>query len=107
MLTQEIDHTVHTTILSAADNSAPVPFLADETCANEAAQMKGERGGRYVETGLDIADIEAGGAGPNQEPINVQSGQIAQFGQAARGELAIHPSTYQKLGYITTMILVL
>ncbi len=93
MLAQELDDPVHTIVLSAASHRAPVFFLGNEACVNQPAQMKGERGGRYVETGLNIGDVEAGRSGANQEPINVQAGQIAQFGQAARSELAIHAST--------------
>jgi len=97
MLAQELDDPIHTIILSAASHRAPVFFLGNEACANQPAQMKGERGGRYVETGLNIGDVEAGRPGPNQEAINVQSGQIAQLGEAARGKLAIHVSTYRNL----------
>src|SRR5467141_1675236 len=97
MLAQELDDPIHTMILSAASHRAPVFFLGNEACADQPAQMKRERGGRHVETGLDIGDVEAGRSGANQEPINVQSGQIAQFGQAPRSKLAIHASTYRKL----------
>jgi hypothetical protein len=71
MLAQERDDRIHTMVLSAADYRAPGFFLRDEACANQPAQMKGESRGRYVETGLDIGDVEAGRSGPNQEPINV------------------------------------
>ena len=94
MLAQEFDDPVHAVVLSAADHGAPVFFLRDKACANQPAQMKGECGGRYVETGLDIGDVEAGRSGPDQEPINVQPGQIAQFGETARSELAIHAFTH-------------
>lgn len=79
MLAQELDDGINLMVLSAADHSAPDFFLRDQACANEAAQMKGERGSRYVETRLDIGDVEAGRSGPNQKPINIQPGQITQF----------------------------
>jgi hypothetical protein len=90
MLAQELDDSVHTIVLSAAVHGTPVFFLRDETCANQPAQMKGERRSRHVEASLDVGDIEATRSGPNEESINVEPGQIAQFGQAARGDSTIH-----------------
>ena len=107
MLAQELDDRVHAMVLGPADHRAARFFLRDEAGANQSAQMKGERRGRYVEAALDIGDVEAVQSGPNQEPINVQSGQIAQFGQATRSELAIHACIYGELDHITTINLVI
>ena len=74
MLAQELDDRVNLMVLRAADYCASGFFLRDKACANQPTQMKGERGGRHVETGLNIGDVEAGWPGPNQEAINVQSG---------------------------------
>ena len=74
----------------------PIFSCATRPAVNQPAQMKRERGGRHVKTGLDIGDVEAGRSGPNQKPIDIQPGQIAQFGQATRGELAVHAPAYRK-----------
>ena len=107
MLAQELHDRVHTVVLSATDHRAPNLLLRNEARADQPAQMKGERRGRYVETSLDICDVEAGRPGANQEPINVQPGQIAQFGQTTRSEFAIHAFKYSNEEGITTIILVL
>ena len=107
MFAQELDDPVDAIVLSATGHGASALFLGDEACANQPAQMKGERGRRYVETGLDIGDVEAGRSSPYQEPIDIQPGQIAQFGQATRRKFAIHASKYRNEKRITTTILVL
>ena len=84
MLAQELDDPVNTIVLSAANHRAPGFFLRHKASSNQPAQVEGQRGGRDVETGLNISDVKPRRSRPNQEPIDVQSGQIAQFGQAAR-----------------------
>ena len=77
-------------VLGPANNLPPDLFLRDEAATNQASQMKGQSRCRQVETGLYFADVEAWRAGPNEEPIDVQAGQVAQFGEAACGEFSVH-----------------
>ena len=77
MFSQERDNSVHLFVLSATDHRTAIFFLSNQACADKPAQMKGERGSRHVETGLDIGDAKAGWPGTNQQPINVQACQIA------------------------------
>lgn len=79
-------------VLGAANNLSPDLFLRDETGTNQASQMKGQSRCRQVETGLYFADVEPRRAGANEKPIDVQAGQVAQFGEAACGELSVHES---------------
>ena len=79
-------------VLGAANHLAPDLFLCNEAGANEASQMKGQRRCRQVEAGLYFADVEPRRTGANEKPIDVQAGQIAQFGEAACCELTVHGS---------------
>src|SRR5512144_2896613 len=83
MLPQEGDDGVDAVVLGAANHLPPDLFLRDEACTNQASQMKGQGRGRQVETGLYFADVEPRRAGANEKPIDVQAGQVAQFGEAA------------------------
>ena len=80
-------------VLGAANHLPPDLFLRNEACANQASQMKGQRRCRQVETGLYFPDVEPRRTSANEKPINVQAGQVAQFGEAACGEFSVHGSS--------------
>ncbi|HEY1876759.1 MAG TPA: hypothetical protein VGG66_04785 [Rhizomicrobium sp.] len=42
---------------------------------------------------MNFADVEASRAGPHQQAIDIEPGQIAQLGQTARGKFSIHVAT--------------
>ena len=94
-------------VLGAANHLAPDLFLCNEARANEASQMKGQSRCRQIETGLYLADVEPGRAGANEKPIDVEAGQVAQFGEAACSEFSVHRSSYRQGAEFTTIILVL
>src|SRR5882757_2558883 len=52
--------------------------------------MKGQGRRRHAETGLDVADLHAIQATPDQQPVDVQPGKVAQLRQALRSEFAVH-----------------
>src|SRR6266545_3962554 len=90
MLPQEPDNGVDAMVLGAANHLPPDLLLSDEACTNQASQMKGQRRCRQIETGLYFADVEPRRTGSDEKPVDVQAGQIAQFGEAACGELTVH-----------------
>jgi hypothetical protein len=92
MLPQELNNRVDAMVLGAANYLPPDLFLRDKACANQASQMKGQGRCRQVETGLYFANVEPRRSGSNEKPINIQAGQIAQFGEAACSELSVHGS---------------
>jgi hypothetical protein len=108
ILPQKFDDRIHAVVLSAADYRAPDLFLRNKACVNQPAQMKGQCRRRNVKAGLDVGNVESNWSGPNQKPVDVEPGQVAQLGQAARGEFSIHgTSHYSKLEAFTTIILVI
>ena len=95
-------------VLGAANNLSADLFLRDETGTNQTSQMKGQSRCRQVETGLNFADVEPRWAGANEKPIDIQASQVAQFGEAACGELSVHGALDTAWGKeFTTILLVL
>src|SRR5882724_718243 len=107
MFAQELHHSGELPVLGAADDLAADLLLRDQTDPDEAAEVKGQGRRRYAEAGLDIADVHAVEAGPYQQPIDVQPGQVAQLGQALSGEFAVHDSRLRRRHAKTTIFLVL
>src|SRR4029077_2837946 len=73
-----------------ASSRPPALFLGNHPCPDEAAEMKGQGRRRDAKTGLDVADLHAIQATPDQQPVDVQPGQVAQLRQALRSEFAVH-----------------
>ena len=56
----------------------------------KSTQMKGQGRGGYAETSLDVADLHPVETRPYQQPIDIQPGEVAEFGQALSSEFAVH-----------------
>src|SRR5438132_1344497 len=90
MLSQEPDDGVDAMVLGATDHFASNLFLCDEARTNQPAQMKRQGGCRQVKASLYFADVQSTRTGANQKPVDVEAGQVAQFGEAACGEFSVH-----------------
>src|SRR5438105_2535485 len=86
MLSQEADDGIDAMVLGATDHFASNLFLCDEARTNQPAQMKRQGGCRQVKASLYFADVQSTRTGANQKPVDVEAGQVAQFGEAACGE---------------------
>jgi hypothetical protein len=80
-------------MVGAASHFPPNFFLHDEAGSDQTAQMEGQGRGRYVEARLDLPDIEALGRRADQQPKDIEPGQVAQLAQAPRSEVTIHAAT--------------
>src|SRR5712691_10694735 len=83
MLSQEPDDGIDTMVLGATDHFASNLFLRDESGADQSSQMKGKGRCRQVKARLYFADVKSAWAGANQTPVDVETGQVAQFSKAA------------------------
>ena len=77
-------------MLDAANHLAPDLLLREQADIGQPAQMKGQRRGRHIETRLYLADGEARGSGLDQQPVDIETGRIAEFGQTSGGKSTIH-----------------
>src|SRR5689334_7670415 len=107
MLAQESDDGVDTMVLGSTDHAAPDLFLCDQAGVDQTSKMKRQSRCGQVEASLYLADAEAAGAGANQQPVNVQTGQVAEFGKAAGGQFPVHMRTILQEPENTTIKLVL
>jgi hypothetical protein len=62
----------------------------------------------HAKTGLDVADVHPVRAGPDEQPVDIQPGRVAQLGQALCCEFAVHGFSVQerifKRNYIPSYI---
>lgn len=84
---------VHGLERGAVDDLATLPFLLDKPGVDQGHQMMLERRGRNRDVPSDLADVEAGRSGSDQEAEDSEPGLMAQGGKCGGGELIVHEIT--------------